>query len=94
MTPSNKRVSSNQPLKDMNWGFSGKRVGRATKLLSPEVVQGEVDARSIAANPFPYNITMDEVEAFFKQHGEVLSSTSIWCFDLCKSTFYFSLLTG
>lgn len=51
---------------------AGKRVGRASKLLKPEAVLAEVDARSIAANPFPYNITMDEVEAFFKEHGQVL----------------------
>lgn len=51
----------------------GKRVGRVSKLLKPEVVRGEVDARSIAANPFPYNITMEEVETFFKQHGQVKS---------------------
>jgi len=55
--------------------LTGKRVGRASKMLKPEVVQGEVDARSIAANPFPYNISMDELEAFFKQHGEVLLAT-------------------
>jgi len=56
--------------------LTGRRVGRVSKLLKPEVVQGEVDARSIAANPLPYNITMDEVEAFFKQHGQVLLATS------------------
>lgn len=60
---------------------TGKRVGRVSKLLKPEVVRGEVDARSIAANPFPYNITMEEVETFFKQHGQVLPATSIWVFS-------------
>ena len=55
---------------------AGKRVGRATKLLKPEAVQAEVDARSIAANPFPYNITMDEVETFFKEHGQVIPAAS------------------
>ena len=57
---------------------TGKRVGRATKLLKPEAVQAEVDARSIAANPFPYNITMEEVEAFFKEHGQVLQNSVVW----------------
>lgn len=51
--------------------WTGKRVGRVTKLQKPEVVQAEVDARSIAANPFPYTITMEEVETFFKQYGQV-----------------------
>ncbi|KAG0556175.1 hypothetical protein M758_11G030600 [Ceratodon purpureus] len=51
----------------------GKRVGRVSKLLKPEAVQAEVDARSIAANPFPYTITMEEVESFFREHGEVKS---------------------
>ena len=55
---------------------AGKRVGRVSKLLKPEAVQAEVDARSIAANPFPYTITMEEVESFFREHGEVHSAPS------------------
>ena len=50
---------------------AGKRVGRVARLLEPEAVQAEVDARSIAANPLPYDITMEEVESFFREHGEV-----------------------
>ncbi|KAG0609440.1 hypothetical protein M758_8G184800 [Ceratodon purpureus] len=51
----------------------GKRVGRVNKLEKPEVIQAELDARSIAANPFPYKMGMEKVEAIFKPHAEVKS---------------------
>lgn len=51
----------------------GKRVGRVHELKDPAVVQAEIDARSIAANPFPYDVKMNEVEAIFKEHAEVKS---------------------
>lgn len=58
--------------------WSETKVGRVSKLLDPEAVRAEVDARSIAANPFPYNITMDEVETFFSQHGQVGNFVFSW----------------
>ncbi|KAJ7515721.1 hypothetical protein O6H91_22G025000 [Diphasiastrum complanatum] len=51
----------------------GLKVGRATKLLKPEEVRAEVEARSIAASPLPWNITMDQVESFFSQFAKVSS---------------------
>lgn len=55
--------------------WAGTKVGRVSKLVQPETVRAEVDARSIAAKPFPYYITMGEVEAFFAQHGQVCPTT-------------------
>jgi lupus La protein len=63
----------------LNFGWlntSGTKVGRVAKLRSPEEMQAEVNARSIAANPLPYNITLDEVEAFFKLHAKVCFSST------------------
>lgn len=68
--------------------WTGKRVGRVHELKDPAVVQAEVDARSIAANPFPYNIKMNEVEAIFKEHTEV--TLGVWIF-LCPRLYYGAL---
>ncbi|KAL2649957.1 hypothetical protein R1flu_018085 [Riccia fluitans] len=51
----------------------GLKVGRAEKLKAPLEVQAEVDTRSLAFCPFPWNVTLDEVESFFKDHGKVNS---------------------
>ncbi|BBM97322.1 lupus La protein [Marchantia polymorpha subsp. ruderalis] len=51
----------------------GAKVGRVEKLKAPTEVQAEVDARSLAINPFPWNVTLDEVELFFKDHCKVNS---------------------
>jgi hypothetical protein len=51
--------------------WTGTRVGRVNKLQDPEVIQAELDARSIAANPVPYNMGLEKVEAIFKPHAQV-----------------------
>eukprot|EP00249_Psilotum_nudum_P024630 c29242_g2_i1 orf=165-1493(+) len=51
----------------------GQKVGRRTQLLKPDEVLAIVDSRSIAAGPLPWNVTMEEVEAFFCQHAKVNS---------------------
>jgi hypothetical protein len=58
--------------------IAGLKVGRVTKLVKPETVRAAVDARSIAANPFPWKITREEVEVFFSQYGEVYYFTLLF----------------
>uniref|UniRef100_A0A7N0V1Z9 La protein 1 n=1 Tax=Kalanchoe fedtschenkoi TaxID=63787 RepID=A0A7N0V1Z9_KALFE len=51
----------------------GKKVGRTTELLKPEEVIEQVDSRTIAATPLPYDVKVEELETFFGQFAKVNS---------------------
>ncbi|CAL1386419.1 unnamed protein product [Linum trigynum] len=51
----------------------GKRVGRIGPLMKPEELVEQLDGRTIAASPLPYDVSRDALVAFFGQYGQVTS---------------------
>lgn len=48
----------------------GKRVGRSSELKLDEVIE-QVDSRTIAAAPLPYDVKLEDVESFFAKLAKV-----------------------
>eukprot|EP00897_Mesotaenium_endlicherianum_P002164 jgi/Mesen1/1976/ME000147S01064 len=53
-----------------HFGAAGTQVGRVTKLGEVSEVQAAMDRRTLHAQPFPYNASLEDISAFFADFGE------------------------
>uniref|UniRef100_A0A7N0T5L9 HTH La-type RNA-binding domain-containing protein n=1 Tax=Kalanchoe fedtschenkoi TaxID=63787 RepID=A0A7N0T5L9_KALFE len=65
----------------------GKKVGRTTELLKPEEVIEQVDSRTIAATPLPYDVKVEDLETFFGQFAKVFVAVFYMISGCCSGLF-------
>lgn len=51
----------------------GQKVGRVTEMAKPEEVIEQLDVRTVAVSPLPYNVKIEDVESLFGQSPKVNS---------------------